>query len=47
MITSWPMLVPEITAALARPVRPGKACVTSTPTGVSEAKPLPTANTTP
>ena len=47
IMTSWPRHMPEITAELAKPVRPGKARVTITPTGASEAMPLPTANTTP
>ncbi len=41
--TSWPTLMPDMTAALAMPVRTGKARVTMTPTGIIEAAPLPSA----
>ena len=47
IMTSWPTLIPEITAELAKPARAGNARVTITPTGASEAMPLPMANTTP
>ena len=47
IITSWPALMPDITTALAMPVRSGKARVTITPTGIIEAAPLPSAKTKP
>jgi hypothetical protein len=39
--------MPDITAALAMPMRRGKARVTMTPTGMIEAAPLPSAKITP
>jgi hypothetical protein len=44
---SCPALVPEITAALTKPVRTEKARVTITLTGVRDAKPLPIAKISP
>lgn len=47
IMTSWPTLIPDMTTALASPMRCGKLRVTITLTGMREAMPLPIANTTP
>jgi hypothetical protein len=47
IMMSCPTHMPDSATELARPVRPGKARVTITPTGIVEAMPLPIPNTIP